>query len=324
MSKTVLLLCDTGSVSWAPIEMMLELRLLHAFVAVAEELHFGRAARRLHISQPPLSAQIRRLEGQLEVRLFDRDRRGVALTDAGGALLGRARHLLAEAELTRREVQSTARGVSGVLAIGYTPTATYDVLPAIIPAFRIRLPDVRLDLTEMRSELLSEAVRSGRMEVAFVCAPVDTRGVVETVLVREPLVALLPERHPLAKRARVPVRALGREPFVMVLRDIEPGWADAAAAALRRVGVQPHVVQQTDSKIALLGLVAAAVGVSVGSQSMARLGRVGVVVRPLDGLSLRLKLSMLTRLAPSPRAVTFAEVARAELAASSYRLGSGL
>src|SRR3954471_2425511 len=130
-------------------EPVLELRLLRAFVAVAEELHFGRAARRLHISQPPLSAQIRRLESQLEVRLFDRDRRGVALTDAGGALLGGARHLLSEAERTRRGVQGTARGVRGILSVGYTPTATYDVLPAVISAFQARLPDIRLDLTEM-------------------------------------------------------------------------------------------------------------------------------------------------------------------------------
>jgi DNA-binding transcriptional LysR family regulator len=297
-------------------EPVLELRLLRAFVAVAEELHFGRAARRLHISQPPLSVQIRRLEQQLEVRLFNRDRRGVALTDAGSALLGGARHLLSEAERTRREVQSTARGARGLLAIGYTPTATYDVLPAVIPAFRARLPDVRLDLTEMRSELLSEAVRSGRVEVAFVCAPVDSRGVVETVLVREPLLALLPERHPLARRPRIPVRALAREPVVMVRRDVEPGWADAAAAALRGAGVQPQVVQETDSKIALLGLVAAGIGVSVGSQSMARLGRAGVTLRPLDGLSLRLNLSMLTREAPSLRAASFAEVARSALTGS--------
>jgi DNA-binding transcriptional LysR family regulator len=295
-------------------EPVLELRLLRAFVAVAEELHFGRAARRLHISQPPLSAQIRRLEQRLDVRLFDRDRRGVALTDAGGALLGGARHLLSEAERTRRQVESAARGAQGVLSIGYTPTATYDVLPAVIPAFRARVPDVRLDLAEMRSELLSEAVRSGRVEVGFVCAPVDCRGLVETVLVRESLLALLPERHRLAERARVPVRALGREPFVMVRRDIEPGWADKAAAALRGAGVHPNVVQETDSKIALLGLVAAGMGVSVVSQSMARLGRTGVTLRPLDGLSLRLNLSLLTSETPSPRATIFAEVARGEMA----------
>jgi DNA-binding transcriptional LysR family regulator len=137
--------------------------------------------------------------------------------------------------------------------------------------------------------------------------------------VREPLLALLPERHPLARRARIPVRALAREPFVMVRRDVEPGWADAAAAALRAAGVQPQVVQETDSKIALLGLVAAGIGVSVGSRSIACLGRAGVTLRPLEGLSLRLKLSMLTRESPTLRATSFAEVARSEVARAAAR-----
>jgi DNA-binding transcriptional LysR family regulator len=301
----------------------MELRLLRAFVAVAEELHFGRAARRLHISQPPLSAQIRRLEADLEVRLFDRNRRGVALTDAGATLLGGARHLLAEAAHTRLAVQRTARGQRGVLGVGYTPTASYDVLPAVIPAFRARWPEVRLDLTELRSELLPEAVRSGRLEVGLVCAPVDSRGLGESVLVREPLLALLPEGHPLAARARVPVRALASLPFVLVRRDIEPGWADAAAAALRRAGVAPQVVQETDSKIALLGLVAAGIGVSVVSASMARLGRVGVTLRPIDGLSVRLVLSMLTRVPASPSAAAFAELTK-KICRTMSRAGSPL
>src|SRR6478609_1279055 len=127
----------------------MELRLLRSFVVVAEELHFGRAAKRLHISQPPLSTQIRTLEGRLGVRLFERDRRHVALTEGGRFLLERARHLLAEAERSSRELTRIARGESGVLSIGYTPTATYEVLPSLLRRYRASAPDVRFEFVEL-------------------------------------------------------------------------------------------------------------------------------------------------------------------------------
>jgi DNA-binding transcriptional LysR family regulator len=287
----------------------MELHLLRSFVAVAEELHFGRAARRLHISQPPLSNQIRRLEEDLGVRLFDRTRRSVSMTDAGLALLGSARHLLSEAERARAEVARAAKGERSVLTIGYTPTATYDILPLLVPRFRARSPGVRLDLSEMRSALLPEALRSGRIEVGFACAPVDTRGVLERVLVRERLMVALPSSHRLAKRERVKLGDLRNEPVVLVRRDIEPGWADGAATALSRAGVELDVVQETDSKIALLGLVAAGVGLSIVSESMGSLHRRGVTLRPLAGLSYRFTLSMLFTTRPSARAAEFIELA---------------
>lgn len=287
----------------------MELRLLRSFVAVAEDLHFGRAARRLHISQPPLSAQIRRLEADIGVLLFERSRRGVALTDAGAALLGRARRILSDAERAREETRRTARGESGVLTVGYTLTASYRVLPRLVTRLRARHPDVRLELTEMRSALLPEALRSGRIEVGFVCAPVDAPGLRQRPLVRERLVAALPARHPLAGRAHVPVRQLAGQPFVLVRPEIEPGWALRSAAALRRAGVDPQVVQVTDSKIALLGLVAAGLGVSVVSESTSSLGRAGVVLRPITGLPVRLTLSVLFTERPSPRAADLLDAA---------------
>jgi DNA-binding transcriptional LysR family regulator len=161
-----------------------EPRLLRAFVAVAEELHFGRAAKRLHISQPPLSTQIRRLERQLEVRLFERDRRHVSLTEAGTFLLDRARHLLAETERARHEVRRIAQGEAGVLAIGYTPTAVYDLLPKLIPAFAKTRPDVRLELIEMRSAQQPDALRENRIEIGFACGPMSQPDLHERVLVR--------------------------------------------------------------------------------------------------------------------------------------------
>jgi DNA-binding transcriptional LysR family regulator len=288
----------------------LEPRLLRSFVTVAEELHFGRAAARLHISQPPLSAQIKKLETELGVVLLERDRRHVALTEAGRFLLARARHLLAEAERSCVEAGRIARGEAGVLTVGYTSTATYEVLPPLLHAFRKRSPDVQLELVEMRSRLQPDGLRSGRIEVGFACGPLDEQGIDEYVLAKEPFVAALPRRHPLAARKRLRLRDLDGAPFVLVRPDIEPAWADACTRSLVRAGIQVTVVQETDTKIALLGLVAAGLGVSLVSASMKRLGRDGVVFRDIEGWSLRVPLVGLLGPSPSARAMQLMQLAR--------------
>jgi DNA-binding transcriptional LysR family regulator len=288
----------------------MEHKLLRSFVAVAEELHFGRAAKRLHLSQPPLSAQIRKLEGDLMVRLFERDRRHVALTPAGVELYGRARRLLVEAERAAVEVQRLARGEAGLITIGYAAAATHQILPRVVPAFRAARPDVRLALEELRSRDQPAALRDGRIELGLVCAPVDAPDLVEHVLVQEKPIVVLPARHPLARREVIPVAALDGQSYVGVRSDLEPAWAQASLRALARAGVQLTLVQETDTKIALLGLVAAGLGLSVVSQSMAELGRRGVVYRPLSGLPLRLTLSVLTSRAPTARAAAFVAILR--------------
>jgi DNA-binding transcriptional LysR family regulator len=288
----------------------MELRRLSSFVVLAEELHFGRAARRLHLSQPPLSAQIMKLEDELGARLFDRNNRRVELTDAGRALLDRARHLLAEVDRARKEVMRVAAGEAGALSIAYTPTATYRVMPPLLQAFRRRHPEVRLDLHELSSPAQVLALREGRVEVGFACLPVDAGDLASELVDEDDLVVALPRRHPLARLASVPVRALATEPFIAVDETVEPGWARAADVAVRAAGVHPRVVQQTDTKIALVGLIAAGLGVGLVSASMAALGRQHVVLRPLDGLRVRLPLGLLSRKALSPRALRFTALAR--------------
>jgi DNA-binding transcriptional LysR family regulator len=283
----------------------LEPRLLRSFVAVAEELHFGRAARRLHISQPPLSMQIRKLEARIGTRLFERDRRKVALTEAGGFLLDRARHLLAESARACAEARRIGRGESGALAIGYTTTATYEVLPPLIRAFRKAHPDVQLELIEMRSSLQPEALRTSRIEVGLACGPLNPPDLEERVVVEESFVLAVGGRSRLAQRDRVRLRDLEHEPFVLVRPDVEPAWAEACSAALRRAGIQPSIAQETDSKLAMLGLVASDVGVSLVSTSMQRLGRAGVRFMPLAGFKLRLPLVSLTLPTPSARVRAF-------------------
>jgi DNA-binding transcriptional LysR family regulator len=181
------------------------------------------------------------------------------------------------------------------------------VLPAVLPLFRQRRPDVLFELTEMRSAQVPGALRSGRVEIGIVCAPVDAQGLEERALVREGLLVALPRLHPLARKSSVTVKELAGEPVVLVSRDLEPGWADASLRALEAAGVQPRVVQETDSKIGLLGLVAAGLGLALVSESMATWRRTGVRYRELRGLPLRLTLSVLSTTRPSPRAQAFLE-----------------
>ena len=283
----------------------MEPRLLRSFVAVAEELHFGRAAARLHISQPPLSVQIRTFEERLGVRLFERDRRHVALTEAGAFMLERARHFLAEAGRLRAEAGHIARGETGILSVGYTATATYDVLPRLLRRFREARPEVRLELRELRSADQYDALRSGRIEIGLACGPLAKEGIDERVLARERFVAALPRRHPLARKKKLRLQDFEGVPCVAVRADIEPAWANACARAIARARVRLDVVQETDTKIAMLGLVAAGVGAGFVSESMQRLAREGVVHRPIEDLTVRVPLVALLHPRPSPRAAAF-------------------
>jgi DNA-binding transcriptional LysR family regulator len=281
-------------------------RLLRSFVAVAEELHYGRAAARLHLSQPPLCIHVKRLEADLGVQLFERTRRRVALTAAGAELLGRARRLLEDAETAVAEVQRVARGETGRVTVGYTSTATHAVLPEVLPRFRAARPDVHVELVELRSALQPEALRGGRIDLGIVCGPLDAPGLTVRPIAHERFMAAIPSAHRLAARRPVPLRALDGVEAVQVRRDVEPAWADAAIAAIRAAGVAMVPVQETDTKVALLGLVAAGLGVAIVSESLALLGRRGVVFRPIGGLPLRVPLSLLQPPSPTPAAAAFA------------------
>jgi DNA-binding transcriptional LysR family regulator len=277
-------------------------RLLRAFVAVGEELHFGRAAARLHMTQPPLSVQIQKLEGELGLRLFVRDRRHVALTEAGQFLLGRARRLLDDGARTCAEAHRIARGEAGSLSVGYTPTAVFEALPPLLRRYRRRAPEVRLELIEMASAKQADAIQAGRIEIGFACGPIDAQGLVEHVVVRERFVALVPRRHALASRRRLRVTDLHGQPTVLVRPDVEPAWAGACSRALVRAGVELQIVQETDSKMAMLGLVAAGIGLSIGSSSMTRVAHRGIVFREIVDLAVRVPLVTLSGPSPSPRA----------------------
>jgi DNA-binding transcriptional LysR family regulator len=255
----------------------MELRHLRYFAALAEELHFGRAAERAFVAQSTLSQQIQTFEAELGTQLFERSRRGVALTEAGETLLPYAQRVLREAERAERVAHAAESGKAGLLRIGYEATAMRSGLPEAIKAFRTEAPGVTLDLDEEGSRAQAEALRNGDLDVGFVFLPVDERGLRVEPLIEAPAVVALPEEHRLAGRDAVPLRELEEEPHVMWARDATPSLYDDYLRACHDAGFAPHVVQEIRYGESLRGLVAAGLGVAVAHPSSTQVQRPGVV-----------------------------------------------
>lgn len=248
----------------------MELRHLRYFVAVAEELHFGRAAEKVFVAQPTLSQQIQAFEEELGAQLFERTKRNVQLTAVGEALLPYARRLLKDAEEARKAARAAKEGRAGYLRISYEASAMRTGLPEAIKAFREETPGVELALSEQGSRAQVEALREQAVDVGFVLLPIDERGLRVRQIDEAPTVVVLPEGHRLAGRERVPLSELSDEPHVMWARDVSPGAFDDYVRACHEVGFAPKVVQEIRHMESLLGLVAAGLGVSIAHRSRAR------------------------------------------------------
>ena len=273
----------------------MELRHLRYFVAVAEELHFGRAAERLHIAQPPLSRQIRDLERELGTPLFARVPRGVELTPAGRAFLPEARLTLAQAERAQRTAQRAAQGEIGRLRVGFVEAATYSgVLPEVLGFFRTHLPNIGLSLFELTSPEQVEAFRDGRIDVGILHTPppdAESWLLVQPVYT-DPLVVALPQGHRLAERRRLALGELAAEPFVLPPRPFAPAIYDEVIARCRAAGFSPRVVQEAVAWHTLVGLVGAGVGVAFVPRSLAQIHRPGDAYRPVRDLAVELGMSV--------------------------------
>ncbi|PAP74190.1 LysR family transcriptional regulator [Rubrivirga marina] len=254
----------------------MELRHLRYFVAVAEELHFGRAAERSFVAQPTLSQQIQAFEDEVGARLFDRSRRGVALTDVGAVLLPHARRVLDEAARAEAAVRAAAEGRAGTLRVGYEAAVMRDGLAGAIRDFRGEVPGATLDLWETGSRAQADAVREGRADVGLVLLPVDERDLAVRRLGEAPTVVVLPADHRLAGRETVALAELADEPQVAWARDPAPEVYDAYLRASRAAGVEPRVVQEVRHVESLLGLVAAGVGIGTVHQARVQPGYPGV------------------------------------------------
>jgi len=264
-----------------------ELRQLRYFVAVAEELHFRRAAERLHISQPPLSQQIRALEEELGFALLIRTRRRVELTPAGAAFLRDARTLLAELEGAVATARRIDAGQTGRLRVSFVGSALFSIVPRVVERFRHSRPDVEIELHERPTIDQLRAVRAGVVDVGLVRPPIDDdAGLrVQTVL-RERTMAALPSAHELARLSRVPLSRLAAEPLVLFPREQAPGFHDLLIDSLAGARATPRVIQYAPEMLTIIGLVAAGTGVSLVPASVNRLALDGVTYRPVSGAPL--------------------------------------
>lgn len=244
----------------------MELRHLRYFVAVAEELHFRRAAERLHIGQPPLSMQIRALEEEIGARLFERTRRRVALTEAGERFLRRAREILAASAAAGEEARRAARGELGRLRVGFTSSLPYtSTLPDLLFAYRRRYPDVELQLTEMFSSDQLAAIAAGALDVGLV-RPVGGEpppGVRVREIGTDPLRLVVNAAHPLAGRDGVHFAELAGEGFITFPAGVGTGLPDILRRLCRAAGFEPNIVQTAREATTQIGLVGAGLGLAL-------------------------------------------------------------
>lgn len=291
----------------------MDMRRLHYFVVVAEESSFSRAARRLHMAQPPLSNQIKQLEQELGVRLLERSNRGVWLTEAGGLLLEEARHIFLQLDQTVRAVQRVGHGQVGRLTLGFVPSSSNEALPPILRAFRERFPSVELFLREMRPDRVVQRLHERQIDAGFLYLPLEDPSLEIECVTREPLVVALPEAHSLASEDRVELQDLAEEPFVLPASyQRMPGLYGQVTEACRQAGFTPNAVQKDVWLMqTIVGLVAGGIGVALVPASLRNLHRKGVVYKPVRGLSPTVALGVIWRAEdPSPVLSSFLEVTR--------------
>ncbi|WP_110206769.1 LysR substrate-binding domain-containing protein [Nocardioides daejeonensis] len=260
----------------------MELRHLRYFVAVAEELHFGRAAERLHMAQPPLSQQIKQLEAELGFALFERTTRQVALTPAGERYLERTRAVLLAVDQAGAEAKRVSTGEVGRVALGFIGSATYSLLPELARGLRDSFADIEFDFKgEMLTPDQEAALRDGSIDVAILRTPVTDGALEVEVVRRESLVVALPVGHRLAEQESVRVKELKGEPFISYPSEHRSVLHDAVQALCRRAGFRPRKVAQVAETSTMVVFVAAGLGVAVLPESVTALSLPGVAFRPV-------------------------------------------
>jgi DNA-binding transcriptional LysR family regulator len=262
-------------------EFAMDIRAMACFVAVAEELHFRRAADRLHLTQPSLSQRIRALEHEIGADLFARDRRSVTLTPAGAAFLDPARRVIENARIAKERALRAVRGEVGHLRLGFTVIAFYGMLPEAVQVFRRRYPDVQVELVEMNSLSLEASLVTGAIDLAILHPPLGHPDLVVHPLPDEPLMLALPESHPLAAMKEIPIAALDGEPMLIAPRSIGPSIYDRMIALFQAQGATPRVVQEVTPMTTLSGLVAAGTGIGFVTRGLSNQPRPGVCYRPV-------------------------------------------
>lgn len=293
----------------------MEFRQLELFIAVAEELHFGRAAARVGMAQPPFSQQIRRLEANLGIRLLTRTSRRVDLTPAGARLLEGARDLLVRRADLKAAARGAARGETGVLRLGFNPSSAFGLLPGIIRRFRTEFPGVALQIEDREGLDMGFALAAGDLDLAIVRGPYQHSAVACESLVREPFMLALSRSHPLAGKARLHLSALSDEPFVLFPRALAPALHDTITSMCVSAGFSPNIVQEAASWSSMISLVEAGIGVIIAPASARALCPRGVTFCDLDGAAEKAELVLAYPRRPlSPAAERFRGIAIQEAA----------
>jgi DNA-binding transcriptional LysR family regulator len=259
----------------------MELRQLRSFITLGEELHFGRAATRLHLAQSALSRQIQQLEEELKFLLFSRTKRRVELTSAGVVFFDKARSVFARVHDAVEAASRVANGQTGWLSIGFVGSAIYGVFPAIIRSFRQSSPAVELILSEMTSAEQLVALREKRVHVGFLRPPVGGEELAVETVVHEPLAVALPSHNPLARSRTLPLRALAREPFIVFPPDPKAHWAEYVVSLCRQAGFEPQIVQKVIEMQTAISLVSAGLGITLVPASAKNIPWKEVVYRKL-------------------------------------------
>ena len=257
-----------------------DLAQLRCFVAVSETLHFGKAAARLHMTQPPLSRQIALLEARLAVKLFDRDRRSVRITPTGRFFVHEARAILKRAEDSAIETRLAAEGVLGTLAIGFTASASYDLLPRLVGLHHARYPGIGFVFKERLIEEQLQLLGTGALDVAIVRPPVDAQRFDCRTVMRDHWAVALPAGHPLCSADAVPIRALHGQPYI-AWSPISRYFHLILDRILGESNVRPRTVFSMSQPPAILAMVRAGLGLAIVPQAMASQGVGDVVLRPL-------------------------------------------
>ncbi len=272
----------------------MDLRQLKYFVTVAEERSFSKAALRLHVSQPPLSTQLKALEDELGVRLLDRTNRGVSLTAAGQVFYDEMRAVLARLERGKELARNAGRGDVGCLSIGFVSIADYGVLPPALKAFRSRYPGVEVQLHELTTDAQIREIRAARLDLGIGLGPVDTAELSFEPLTRETLVLAAPAEHPLiGSDEAVDLKALASDSFILPPRDLAPGLFDLVIGQCRAAGFAPRITQQARQMQTVISLVACGMGVALVPSSVQNLKRPGVQYRSLLGPAAAVEIGIL-------------------------------
>lgn len=263
--------------------LALETRQLQYFVVLAEELHFSRAAKRLCISQPPLSIAIKQLESTLEAQLFERNSRGVRLTHAGRHLLGQARDILERTRRAAVDTRAVAQGMAGSLRLGFVGSSMYRGLPEALERMRLQHPDVRVDLHELNSIDQAAALQSGKIDLGLMHTMAPPPGMSAQAIVSEAFIACLPAAHPLAGKARIAVADLAAERLILFSEAVSPDYFRVIRSMCQRAGFDPELRHEVRHWLSVLSLVATGQGVSLVPACLERAGMQGLAFRPMAG-----------------------------------------